>query len=214
MDSIISKIDTLSLTDTITMVKDTIQTKKTLIEQIQVSSSSSNFELIGVISGAVAALAALTAIFLTYRSNKLDRESRRPYFTLSSPGFKKISNNLRLQITFENNGTHPAKKFKGEIRIFQDNLENEVKIDIDIVNDIPANSPTPYYNDSVALGNNMPKHFIFCKISYLDPILRKEYNQEFFMKWHGVKNGTTHPDFVQIDTNEKKIVEEYIKNNA
>lgn len=214
MDSITSTNDTLSLTDTITMVQDTAQIHRIIIEPIQSSSSSGNFELIGVISGAIAALAALTAIYLTYRNNKRDREAKRPYFTLLAPGFKQIENRLRLQITFINNGNHPAKEFKGEIRIFQEDLSNVVKIDIDIVNDIPTNSPTPYYNDSVGLGNNMPRHFIYCGISYLDPILKKKYHQEFFMKWHGVQDGQTHPDFVQIDTSEKKIIEEYIKNNA
>lgn len=207
-------IDTAFLSDTITTLNDSVQTHRIVIENIQSSNSSNNFELIGVISGAVAAIAALFAIFLTYRSNKLDRESKRPYFTLLAPGFKQIQDALRLQITFINNGTHPAKKIKSEIRIFQEDLLKEVRIKIDIVNDIPSNTPTPYYNDDVVLGINMPKHFIYCVISYLDPILGKEFNQEFFMKWDGIQNGKTHPDFVHIDTNEKIIIEDFIKNNA
>lgn len=214
MDTIRSIVDTISSIDTITFVQDTTHIQKIIIEQIQTSSESGDFAIISVVSGAIAALAAMIAIILTYRSNKQERESKRPYFTVEAPGFKQIGTALRLQITFINSGNHPAKEFNGEIRIFQEDLMNENKIDIDVVNDIPANSPTPYYNDSIGLGTNMPKHFIYCNISYLDPILQKEYMQEFFMKWNGVQNGSTHPDFVHVNTDEKTIIETYIKNNA
>ncbi len=214
MEILTNKIDTVFLTNTIASIKDSIETHKIVIEQIQSNGSSNNFELIGVLSGAIAAIAALIAIFLTYRNNRLERNSKRPYFTLLAPGFKQLQNILRLQITFINNGLHPAKNFKGAIRIFQEDLSNEARVDIDIVNDIPSNIPTPYYNDSIGLGANMPTHFIYCIISYLDPILQKEYNQEFFMKWNGVQNGTMHPDFVHVNTDEKAVIAEYIKNSA
>ena len=202
------------MSDIITIVQDIVQIHRIFIEPIQLSSTSANFELIGVVSGTIAALAALAAICLTYLNNKRDREAKRPYFTIAAPGFKQIENNLRLQITFINNGNHPAKDFKGEIKIFQEDLLNVVEIDIDIVNDIPANSPTPYYNDSVVLSDNMPRHFIYCGISYLDSILKKKYHQEFFMRWDGVQNMVTQPDFVHVDTSEKKIIEGYIKSKA
>ncbi len=214
MDTIKSIIDTIAFTGTIVIVKDTTHVQKIIIDQIQTSSASGNFDTISVISGAIAALAAMIAIFLTYRSNKQERESKRPYFTIEAPGFKQIGTGLRLQITFINCGNHPANMFKSVIRLFQEDLKNENKIDIDVVNDIPANSPTPYYNDSVGLGPNMPKHFIFCSISYRDPILKKEYVQSYYMKWDGLINGQTHPDFTHVNTTEKKIIENYIKNNA
>ena len=214
MDTIRIIVDTLSCTDKIAFAKDTIHIRKIIINQIQTSSESSYFDIISVVSGAIAALAAMIAIIITYRSNKQERESKRPYFTLEAPGFKQIGTTLRLQITFINCGNHPANKFKGEIIIFQEDLMNGNKIEIDVVNDIPANSPTPYYNDSIGLSANMPKHFIYCEVSYLDPILLKEYRQKFYMKWNGVLNGITHPDFVHVNTDEKTIMKDYLKNNA
>ena len=175
------------------------------------SMSGNYIQLISVVSGAIAALAALVAIFLTFRSQKLDREAKRPYFVIEAPGFKKIEQGLRLQITFINKGIYPAKDFKGEIRIFKKDLTKEIKIDVDVVNDIPANSPTPYYNDGVVLGPNMPLHFVYCHISYYDPILEKKFNQEFYMKWNGTSNGLAEPDFVQINKDEKLIVDKYVK---
>lgn len=214
MENIESKSYYLPLNDTLTIVQDTEQIHRIFIEPIKLSSTSGDFETIGVVSGAIAALAALATICLTYHNNKRDREAKRPYFTIVDPGFKQIKNNLRLQITFINNGNHPAKEFKGEIQIFQEDVLNVVKIDIDIVNDIPPNYPTPYYNDSVVLTVNMPRHFIYCNISYLDPILKKKYHQEFFMKWDGVQNWVTHPDFVHVDKSEKNIIQGYVKSNT
>lgn len=120
MDTIKNIIDTIIFTGTIVIVKDTTHVQKIIIDQIQTSSASGNFDTISVISGAIAALAAMIAIFLTYRSNKQERESERPYITIEAPGFKQIGTALRLQITFINCGNHPASMFKGVIRIFQE----------------------------------------------------------------------------------------------
>lgn len=204
-------MDTIrNIVDTITFVQDTAHIHKIFIDQIQTSSESGNFGIISVVSGAIAALAAMIAIILTYRSNKQERESKRPYFTIEAPGFKHKNTDLMLQITFINSGVHPAKNFKGEIRMFSDDLKNENKIDIDVVNDIPPNSPTPYYNDGIELADNMPKHFVFCNISYSDPILKKEYIQSFYMKWDGVTNKLTQPDFTHVNTIDKNIIEKYL----
>tara|TARA_B110000902_G_C14051698_1_gene491950 strand:- start:107 stop:751 length:645 start_codon:yes stop_codon:yes gene_type:complete len=214
MDTTTIVIDTLQSMDTIEIFQDSIHIHKIILDHTQVTGDSDTFGIVSVVSGAIAALAALIAIYLTTRSNKQERESKRPYFTIEAPGFKQIGENLRLQITFINSGNHLANKFKGQIRIFQEDLKNENKIDIDVVNDIPANSPTPYYNDDIGLGKNMPKHFIFCVISYFDPILRKEYSQNFYMKWDGVNDGLTQLDFTHVNTTQKEIIEKYIKNNA
>lgn len=169
-----------------------------------------NFEFVSVISGVIASISALISINLTYQSNKKERESKRPYFTIKAPGFKQLDKCLRFQITFFNCGVNTAHSFKGEIRIFDINFENEIKIDIDVVNDIPKDIPTPYYNDSIILNTEMPKHYIFCNIFYNDTISHKKYNQIFFMKWDGVKNGKFLPDFNHVNSQEKKLVEDFI----
>lgn len=212
MDSILGIIDTIFSADTLLKINDYLQLNDKIMEELNSNHSTNYVQLVSVISGAIAALAALVAIYLTFISQKTEREYKRPYFVIEAPGFKPLDKAIRLQITFINNGVNPAKDFNGEIRIFQMDLKNEIKIDIDVVNDIPQNSPTPYYYDNVILGSNMPKHYIYCNISYLDPISKKTYKQEFFMKWDGVLNGYTYPDFVHVNKTDKEIIEKYIKN--
>ncbi|MGE5456873.1 MAG: hypothetical protein ACM3RX_00810 [Methanococcaceae archaeon] len=213
MTTFLNPTDIVNILDSLISAKDSLQSHN--IRSYIIESSTTNYmTVISVLSGAIAALAALLSIILTYKIHKSDRDSKRPYFTISSPGFKPMSGLLRLQITFLNIGVHPAKYFKGEIRIFQEDLENESKLPIDVVNDITSNSPTPYYNDSVRLGNNMPKHFIYCKINYFDPLLNKNFEQEFYMKWDGVTNGFTHPDFVHVNTTECEKMNSYLTQKA
>lgn len=50
-----------------------------------------------------------------------------------------------------------------------------------ISNEIPNNSPTPWYYDNLHLSENMPPKFIVVIIRYSDPILEKEFNQQFYM---------------------------------
>lgn len=213
-DKIESKIDTISYIDSLVFVQDTTNINKVVLDQIQTSSEYGNFEIISVVSGAIAALAAMIAVILTFLSNKQERKSKRPYFTLKEPGFKRIDNGSRLQVTFINCGMHPAKQFKGELKFIEENFQNENNIKIDVVNDIPADLPTPYYDDNIVLEKNMPVHFIYCKISYEDPILHKDFEQEFFMKWGGVQNGSYQPDFVHMNSDEKKDVETYLRINT
>lgn len=86
------------------------------------------------------------------------------------------------------------------ISIFDQSLKEKPQFvsDFSIANEIPHDSPTPWYNDSVILPNNINPQYIALQINYYDPILKESYYQIFYMKWDGVKNGITHPDFVQV----------------
>lgn len=71
------------------MVKDLLKNEKT-------------WAIIAAIAGAVAALAALSSIYLTVSEQKELRESQRPYFTLAEPGIKPLPQSppYRIQITW------------------------------------------------------------------------------------------------------------------
>jgi hypothetical protein len=84
-------------------------------------------------------------------------------------------------------------------------------VDLSISNEIPSNSPTPWYYDNLNLPENMPPKFIVVVIRYNDPILEKKFDQQYYMKWHGVNNGVTHPDFVHTSIEESDRLLKYLK---
>jgi len=196
---------------------------RTIIDSSKAITSSQNdsgvsnndlYTTISAIAAAVSAIAALITIIIAVKSQRAERNKNRPYFIIEAPGFKPLPNHLlRLQITFINKGRNPASNFNGAIRMFDTNYSNENEIVFDVVNDIPSDSPTPYYNDGIGLPLNLPPHFIYCEINYTDNLLNAEYSQRYFMKWDGVQQGATHPDFVHTNKEEKTKIEEYIRKN-
>lgn len=171
--------------------------------------------VISSVSGAVAAIAAMIAVYQSRASAKDERTSKRPYFTISTPGIKPLPESppFRIMITMENIGTHPAINMSAKILFVESSLSQPASFvfDFSIANEVPVKTPTPWYNDSLRLPANVSSHFIVTAIKYQDPILRKYFVQTFFMKWDGVNNGITHPDFVHTSLEEKLKVEKYLR---
>jgi hypothetical protein len=174
--------------------------------------SDSNFwAAISAIGGAVSAIAALCTIWQSRKSGREAREAQRPYFLLEAPGIKNLPESppFRLQLTLRNAGGHPATCLDGRIYVVPAAPGAMPTIDssFSVANDVPPNSPTPWYTDSVMLPQQCPPHFALLGIEYLDPLLNKRYSQAFFMRWDGVQNGTTQPDFVHVSKAEKVQLE-------
>jgi hypothetical protein len=99
----------------------------------------------------------------------------------------------------ENRGGRVAKDVYGSLKIVEVQTEERQTVfetSFSISNEVPPNSPTPWYNDSVVFPRNHPPCAILLVLKYRDPILNKAYVQLFTMKWAGVVDGVTHPDFV------------------
>lgn len=173
---------------------------------------------ISSICAVITVVLALIAITTSLSDRKEDREVKRSYFAIVNPGIKKLSGSppYRVQITFENIGQHPSTGLEGYILFIDSSVQAkpDSKISLSVANDIPPNSPTPWYNDNLNLPQNMPKKYIFVLIKYYDPILKKEFEQKFFMKWAGVKDGSTHPDFTHVEKSERIKIEDYLKNKT
>jgi hypothetical protein len=182
---------------------------------IELLKSSTFWSAIAAISAMVATLAAFYSIKISKESAKAERLSKRAYFTISNPGVKKLSNSppYRIQITLENVGHNPAVAIAGKILFIDKSMEKppDSEVDLSISNEVPSNSPTPWYYDNLHLPENMPPKFIVVSISYKDPILEKEYDQQFYMKWHGVKNNVTDPNFVHTSIEESERLLEYLQ---
>jgi len=182
---------------------------------ITIFSSSNTWAVVSAVAGAIAALAAMFTVYHSHVFWQDERESKRPYFIIEKPGIKPLSKSppFRIQINMENKGVHAAKDLEGKIFILKSDLSSkpEFTFSFSIANAIPSNSPTPWYNDSLILQKNLPPQYVVLAIKYWDEILNKSYNQIFFMTWHGVKDGSTHPDFVHTTKDEAYNIGQYLK---
>lgn len=176
--------------------------------------SSEVLAVISSISGAIAAVSAMFAVYQTRTSLKDDRESNRPYFTIAAPGIKQLPQSppFRIMIGMENIGRHPAQELVGKILMLEKSLSRQptFTFDFSVANDIPTGTPTPWYNDTVVLPPNVPPQYIVLVIKYRDPILKKDFAQAFFMRWDGVNIGATHPDFVHVSMEEKMTLGKHL----
>jgi hypothetical protein len=172
--------------------------------------------IVAAVSGAIAAIAAMLTIYQASSSSREERESRRPYFTLAAPGIKPLPQSppYRIQITMENIGVHSANEIIGKIIIIDKSLSKppETIFNLSIANDVPPKTPTPWYKDDLALPANVPPQYIVLGIKYIDPMLKKYFTQLFYMKWAGVSNGQTYPDFVHVTIEEKAAIFEHYSN--
>lgn len=173
------------------------------------------WDIISSVSAVIAAIVALVTVIIAIKSLQKERHYKRPYFTIEKPGIKKLGDSppFRIQITMLNMGVHPAKDLTGKLRIFDQALENapEFNFDFSIANEIPHESPTPWYNDGLMLPDNVSPKYVTLEIKYYDPLLKEHYPQAFYMKWDGVKNGSTHPDFVHVSIEESDKIKDYLK---
>ena len=167
------------------------------------------------LSGAVTSIVALFIVIYIITTWKEQIESNRPYFTITKPGIIKLpqSTRHRIQITMENIGVRPAYDLYGKIFIMDEKLRSEPQfaLELSIANEIPAKTPTPWHDESLQLSKNVPPQYIVLAIEYSDPILKKSFDQTFYMKWNGVIEGQPDSNFVYVSMDEKLKIEDRIK---
>ena len=182
---------------------------------LSILSNEKLWAIVAAISGAVAAIAALLTVYHARTTWKEQIESNRPYFTIMKPGIKSLPQSppYRIQITMENIGVRPACDLVGKIYIIDKNLKSgpQFTFDFSVANEIPAKTPTPWYNDSLLLPKNVPPQYVVFAIKYRDPVVNKSFTQVFFMKWDGVVDGHFYPDFVHVSIEEKQKIKDHLK---
>jgi len=165
---------------------------------------------VSAVGGAVSALAALATIRQSSISSREARDAQRPYFLLEGPGIKHLPQSppFRVILPVRNIGVRPATQFEGRIYIVPilQGVPPAMDLRFSVANPIPQNSPTPWYNDTLVLPDQCPPHFVFLGIEYIDPLSGRHYHQSFYMRWDGVQNGSTQPDFVHVTAQEKAIM--------
>jgi hypothetical protein len=132
------------------------------------------------------------------------------HFELRAPGFKQLPNSppFRLMIPMINTGDRSAFDLEYRILIIGQ-TNNIVSADLSgsVGGEIPPNSPTPYWNDSVFLPVNQPPQYIILRLRYKETEGSKTIKtQVIYMQWSGVENGKTSPDFTYVSIEQEKEV--------
>lgn len=173
---------------------------------------------LSAICALVATVVALVTIWITLRDRRVDRQSRRPYFTIPDAKITPLPESppYRIEITFTNQGLNPATKFEGKILLVDAILKEEPIFTkaLSIGDDLPNNIPKTWTHDILGIGENVSEKYIVFQCAYFDPLLKEEYSQSFFMKWAGMKDGTGKGDFQHATKSEKTDIEEYLKKNS
>jgi hypothetical protein len=166
------------------------------------------------VSALLAALAAYFAVYQASESRKNDLAAKRPYISVKEPGIKPLPTSppYRIQITMINAGMHPADELVAKLIITDQSLDRPptLQIAFSIGNEIPTDSPTPWYNDSLKMATDVPPQFIVLGITYRDPILDRRYQQIYTMRWDGVTKGSTHPDFTHVSREERNQILDHL----
>ena len=138
------------------------------------------------------------------------------HFELKEPGFKPLPNSppFRLMIQMINTGGRSA--FDLEYQLLMIDQESHVvarNISGSVGGEIPPNSPTPYYNDSIVFPMNVREQFIILCLHYKDAEDSKiTRTQIFYMQWSGVINGKTEPDFTYVSIEQEKELKSLVDN--
>ena len=174
---------------------------------VKIISNEKTWAIIAVLSGTVASISALLIVLNVRATWKEQIEYNRPYFTITKQCINRLqqSPQYRMQFTLENIGVRPAYDLYGNIFVLDKNLKGKpnYRFDLSIADEIPARISIPWYSDNIILPGNLPAQYIVYAIEYRDPILKKYFDQIFYMKWNGVIEGNPDSNFVHVSIEEK-----------
>ncbi len=156
-----------------------------------------------ILVSAISALVALGSgiIFSIYNLNlslNMYRE-QRPYFTLLNPHVEKMDAdkfNAVIIVSVENIGHRPANNLRGKLHAFTMPFDEGYKFTMDFgsINDIaPGNQPS--YNLKCFMPQKMPAMGFILQLEYNDVVSNKKSEQQFYMCWPGLKDGTGQQGF-------------------
>ena len=176
--------------------------------------------IIATISTTVLAVTALVTVYLTVAAWKVQQDASRPYFVLKESPKVDLSNELSLELKFNNVGMHPAVNLSSETIVFDDRLSGK-PIHHDesaIVNEIPKDAASSLVmiipSDEIYPQQlNINAHYVVVDLQYADPILNKSYSQTLYMKWGGVQEGKVQPT-VHVRVEEKGKIVNYFQKNG
>lgn len=174
--------------------------------------------VIATAATSVLAITALITVYLTITAWKVQQETTRPYFVLKESPKVEISDELSLELKFNNVGVHPALDLSSETVVFNEQLTAKPIYydESSIVNEIPKDGVSSLVviipsDEIYPKQANINPHYVVVDLQYRDPILEKTYNQTIYLKWSGLVNGKMLP-IVHVQVEEKDNILNYFNN--
>ena len=176
--------------------------------------------IVATVATSVLAITALITVYLTIAAWKIQQETTRPYFVLKESPKVELSNELSLELRFNNVGVHPAVNLSSETVVFDEQLSTKpiYSDESSIVNEIPKDTASSLVvtipnEDIYPKQLNINSHYVVVDLQYADPILKKSYNQTIYMKWIGVREGKMQPT-VHVRVDERDKILDYFKKQS
>ncbi|MGR3813794.1 MAG: hypothetical protein ACU0AU_06860 [Cognatishimia activa] len=145
-----------------------------------------------------AGLSAIAAIIACVQASRARSDAIKlgaPYFVFLDPGIKPGQGRHWIGVTAENRGSRSAYK-TSFTAIFMERESGEVLLNDnkDLAAPIPPGSPTPY-SVGADLPPNIPAHFFFFGVKFLDERTGSSQVQYVVMKWDGLREGVGNFNF-------------------
>lgn len=165
---------------------------------------------------AVAAIAALAAVYQVASISREERASARPYIKLVGPGFRGLTTGsppYRMTFDMVNIGVRPAVESEGRLIMIDQTFAGSPLRDVplSVGNDMPPDSPIKWLDDTFVFPTELQPHWVIVALSYRDPVLNELLDQIFVMKWKGAINGLPAPDFEYATRAERSLVLDRLK---
>lgn len=166
------------------------------------------------ISTVIFALVSIVSVLISYTNWQTQSEASRPYFTFKESPSIRLTDELNVELKFNNVGIHPAINLSSKSIVFDANLLQAPILvdDYTVVNDIPRDTTTSLLLRIKGdfLQANVNPHFVVIGLSYTDPITHKLYTQTLYTQWAGVIGYKIQP-LIHVEASQKQEILNYLK---
>ncbi|MFH0802104.1 MAG: hypothetical protein V2A78_06930 [bacterium] len=167
--------------------------------------------------GAIAALAALVAVIQVINAGREEQAAKRPYLQIDEGTFTlKDDGRICLFVfKFKNIGARPASEIQQESWVFEAGKPILQPGSNSIANDIPGGGPYILsLHHRIGFSKKpdiVPPQSVVIRVKYSDPILKIRFEQLYFFKWRGMKEGAASSAIDYMTIEERDTVLEKLK---
>lgn len=155
------------------------------------------------IGGMASAIVALFALFYTIKFRREDLYAKKASISVIKQEVFDRGAKLELVISFENYGVNSAEDVEIQFIADDSNMAREPLYNKTVKYPNPLDTHVPhYYSHLIDKTAKIPRVFFYFKVTYVDSVLKKSFDKEYFMKWDGMSAGVFNPN-VYFQTHEE-----------